>query len=167
MLPDQWYRRDRRAIVNGAARRRAVQQLAARHGHVQERRVARPSTPSPHPAILVLDDEPEIRMLVAELLRDAGYRPAEAATYDQALALLAAFRFDLVLADPPDAPDLRRAAPAQLLEAAGGTPVVLCSARDPSELADWAARGFAGLLAKPFDADELTAIVRLALGDAR
>lgn len=39
-----------------------------------------------NPAILVVEDEVLLRMVVCELLRDAGFRVIEAATADEALA---------------------------------------------------------------------------------
>jgi CheY-like chemotaxis protein len=43
---------------------------------------------------------------------------------------------------------------------AGAAPVVIVTAYRAEDFADYAARGFAGLLTKPFDLDELTATAR-------
>lgn len=49
--------------------------------------------------ILVVDDEPLIRLDVAEQLREAGYEVMEASSVDQALALLPRESFALILTD--------------------------------------------------------------------
>ncbi len=52
-----------------------------------------------HPSVLVVEDERKLAHALAEGLRDAGYRSRIAASGDEALALLASDRFDLVLLD--------------------------------------------------------------------
>jgi DNA-binding NtrC family response regulator len=49
--------------------------------------------------ILVVDDEPLIRLDVAEQLREAGYEVMEASSADQALELLPRETFALILSD--------------------------------------------------------------------
>ena len=79
--------------------------------------------------ILLVDDEPELRRMVASLLTGAGYEVAEAADCAQARAAMAAQRPDAVLLDVmlPDGdgfsllPELRRF---------GDVPVLYLSARD-------------------------------------
>ena len=79
--------------------------------------------------ILLVDDEPELRRMVASLLTGAGYEVAEAADCAQARAAMAARRPDAVLLDVmlPDGdgfsllPELRRF---------GDVPVLYLSARD-------------------------------------
>ncbi|NQD38201.1 response regulator [Permianibacter sp. IMCC34836] len=51
------------------------------------------------PVVLVLDDEPLIRMNLAAFLHDEGFRTQEAATAEEALELVAAEVIDLVLVD--------------------------------------------------------------------
>ena len=52
------------------------------------------------PTILVVEDEPVLRTLLAERLRDAGYAVVEAADADEALEVLAhSFDIKLVLSD--------------------------------------------------------------------
>lgn len=88
-----------------------------------------------------------------------------AAAHADALVALAAFRFALVLADTAGA---TAADPWSGLEAvrdaAGDTPVVVFSAHHPRVFADFHERGFAGLVAKPFDLDTLLATVRHLVG---
>jgi CheY-like chemotaxis protein len=85
------------------------------------------------------------------------------------LEALAGARFDLVLTDA--LADLSPAAgPWATLDrirvAAGGTPVVICTAHDPELFAGFAARGFGGLVRKPFSLAELLAAVAAVRSDA-
>ena len=50
-------------------------------------------------SVLVVDDEPEIGLMLQEVLERDGHRVAVAASGAEALTLLAAGRFDLVLSD--------------------------------------------------------------------
>jgi len=128
-----------------------------------------PSRVRPTPTILVVEADADIRAITAEVLRDAGYRAVAAPTRAAAHTALRAVRFALVLSGtlgrgrPPH--EHWRALEA-LRDAAGATPVVIFTAHTPARFADHAARGFAGLVPKPFDVDELLAVVRAALGDA-
>ena len=45
---------------------------------------------TPKPAVLIVDDEPLVRMTLADMLRLGGFDVLEAATGGQALAVLAA-----------------------------------------------------------------------------
>ena len=112
--------------------------------------------------ILLVDDEPELRRMVASLLTGAGYEVAEAADCAQARAAMAARRPDAVLLDVmlPDGdgfsllPELRRF---------GDVPVLYLSARDED-----AARlqglglGADDYITKPFLPQEL--LLRLGTG---
>ena len=49
--------------------------------------------------VLFVEDHPEIRMLLTQLLREAGYAVVDAWSFDEAKAKLAANRFDLLIAD--------------------------------------------------------------------
>lgn len=51
------------------------------------------------PTVLVLDDEPLIRMNLAAFLADEGYQVQEAGSAEEALELVAGGAFDLVLVD--------------------------------------------------------------------
>ncbi len=49
--------------------------------------------------VLVVEDHPEIRALLIQLLQEAGYTVMDAWTFVEAKAKLAADRFDLLIAD--------------------------------------------------------------------
>lgn len=51
------------------------------------------------PVILIIDDEDDIRMLIAGILEDEGYRVAHAATSDQAMQIIDEDAPDLVIQD--------------------------------------------------------------------
>jgi CheY-like chemotaxis protein len=109
-----------------------------------------------------VEDDGGIRNLVREALGEEGYRIVAASTHADALAALRAARFALVLADPvsPLDTDPDRWSSLECLRAASGdTPVVIFSAHNPDAFEGYAARGFAGLLPKPFALDDLLATV--------
>ena len=114
--------------------------------------------------ILVIDDDAVIREVVCETLRQEGYRAVTAASHAEALRHLAAFRYALILADTEGAttrdpwPSLEA-----VRAAAAGTPVFIFSAHLPRSFAGYAERGFAGVISKPFDLDELLATLSKAL----
>lgn len=112
-------------------------------------------------AVLVVDDEPTLRTVVAELLRDEGYAVVAVGDGAAALAALAEVVPDLVLMDVMmPGMDGRAAYLAMRAHPAGAAlPIVFASAgADPADLpAD------AVFLRKPFDLDDLLALVaRLA-----
>jgi two-component system response regulator MprA len=117
-------------------------------------------------AILVVDDDPDIRVLVAELLRLSGYETAMAASGDEALAKLDAGLDPILVLLDIQMPGLdgwgtlraiRGSAKAEL-------PVVLCTVR--AGLADlrrgWSL-GCDGYLVKPFVIADLVAEVEAVL----
>jgi DNA-binding response OmpR family regulator len=126
---------------------------------------------SARPTILIAEDDEAIAAIAREVLAGEGYRVRVAPTHADALAALAAGRHTLVLGDTEGRP-VADDDPAhwrsveELRAAAGGTPVVIFSAHGPNAFAGWRERGFAGLLSKPFDLDDLVATVRALAGDA-
>lgn len=116
--------------------------------------------PTPHaPAILVADDNDQIRALVAEILRERGYRVLEAATGEEALAACSE-DLALVVADVVMPPDGGLAIVDALRERVAGLKVLFISGY--GALHRGADEGDP-VLAKPFTSDELLARVgRLA-----
>jgi len=113
--------------------------------------------------VLVVDDEPAIREVVADILRDHGFDTVLAWSGRRMLEILESVRPSLILLDMmmpdvdgpgalrriKDRPDLRE------------IPVVLMSAAmGPGELD----REIAGFLSKPFDLDHLLETVIGAIG---
>jgi two-component system nitrogen regulation response regulator GlnG len=114
--------------------------------------------------ILVVDDDASVRSVVHEALSEGGHRVAGAATLEQALEALAHARFDLVLVDALQAPaggdpSDRWAVVERVRKQAGYAPVVIFTAYREEDFTGYAERGFADLLLKPFDLDELLATV--------
>ena len=107
--------------------------------------------------VLVVDDEPVIRELVADVLRDEGYAVVLAADGREGVNRFTHERPDLVLMDVMmpgldgrEAYLAMRAQPAQL-----DVPVILMSAAVRLERLD---PSIAAFLAKPFDLNELLAL---------
>lgn len=113
--------------------------------------------------ILLVDDEPHIRRLLAAILTRGGYETIEARDAREALSLARIARPDAVLLDLglPDKdgleliPSLQHAAP---------IPVIVISAREGTEEKVAALDlGADDYVTKPFDGDELLARLRSAL----
>ena len=120
-------------------------------------------------SILVVDDEPAFRLFVSTVLRDAGYEVRAAQNGAEALTLLGARHFHLVLTDlkMPDVSGI------EILEAvrrdSPETPVILITAFGTIESAVEATRkGAADYLLKPLkDPEELRRVVGRALHERR
>ncbi len=120
--------------------------------------------------ILIVDDEPDIRMLVAGILRDEGYETREATNSDQALALFRERRPSLVILDVW----LQNSTLDGLgiLEIMHGeepvVPVVMISGHGTIETAVQAIQqGAYDFIEKPFKADRLLLVVRRAIEAAQ
>ncbi|MBT5309286.1 MAG: sigma-54-dependent Fis family transcriptional regulator, partial [Rhodospirillaceae bacterium] len=120
--------------------------------------------------ILIVDDEADIRALVAGVLGDEGYRTLEAANSDEALAQIATHRPSLVLLDiwlhDSELDGM------QILEKIQsdytGTPVVMMSGHGTVETAVTAINlGAYDFIEKPFNSDRLLLVVKLAHEDSR
>jgi CheY-like chemotaxis protein len=116
--------------------------------------------------VLVVDDEPAIRMALVRILRSLGYQPTEVATAGQVLtALRAAPRsFDALLADQtmPGMTGVELAAACAALRA--DLPIVLCTGDAGVAAEVGAGPGpLRGLLRKPFTIEEVATVLRSAL----
>lgn len=112
--------------------------------------------------VLVVDDEPQIRRLLAAGLARAGYRLVEAGSAREALSAQQIDRPDLVLLDLglPDRDGLELV---PLLKG-GGAAVIVVSARDATDQKVAALDlGADDYVTKPFDTEEVLARVRTAL----
>ena len=113
--------------------------------------------------VLVIDDEPDVRMLVETVLRDGGQIAMSAENGEEALALAAREPPDLILLDKL-MPVMDGTAFAKAYRAAVAHPapiVAFCASRDAEA---WAtAIGAVAYIGKPFDIAELDRTVRRQL----
>jgi two-component system KDP operon response regulator KdpE len=118
------------------------------------------------PRILVVDDEAAIRKFLHVSLTAHGYAIAEAATGQEALAAVVAFRPDLVILDL-GLPDMEGTEVTRQLRDWTQTPIIILSVRD-QETAKIAAldAGADDYVTKPFGIGELLARMRVALRHA-
>ncbi|HEY7064464.1 MAG TPA: response regulator [Chloroflexota bacterium] len=121
-----------------------------------------PGAPA-RPTILVVEDEPPVQQLVADLLADEGYRVLLAADGAEALALVGAEPPDLVLTDlmMPVLNGVELCRRLRADERTRAVPIVVMTAagRGPSETA-----GANAYLAKPFDLDVLLEVIASYVG---
>ena len=112
------------------------------------------------PAILVVEDDPELRTLFSQILADHGYAVRTAVDGRDALRQLALAPADLILLDMlMPVMDGRAFRKAQLADARWrGVPVIVVSATSEFLEAD-ATLGAKAVLGKPFDFDELLTLV--------
>ncbi len=117
--------------------------------------------------LLVIDDDAAIAMILVDTLDEEGYVVEAATSRQEALARLTTGgpeRYCLVLSDsfsrPPDDPFMWL----EQVRTRTSAPVVIVSAHPERVFNGWDARGFAAFLAKPFDLDVLTALVRSVCG---
>lgn len=119
------------------------------------------------PAVLVIDDEPQIRRLLRVTLEAAGYRVFDAATGQAGLVEAAQRQPEAVLLDL-GLPDLDGLAVLGRLREWSRVPVIILSVRDREE--DKVAaldQGADDYVTKPFATGELLARLRAALRHAR
>lgn len=120
------------------------------------------------PRVLIADDDPSIRRMLAASLRADGYRTADACDGREALDAMRAGQADLVLLDlmMPKVTGwevlTERAAAPQL----GKIPVIVITAEPAEGVAKIPSDGTCALLAKPFELNTLRALVKACLGRA-
>lgn len=122
------------------------------------------------PTVLVVDDDPTVRLCVSELLRANGFRASEAANGAAALASAEQVPPDLILLDVM-LPDIDGLALCQQLKAQPATaavPVIFLTARgEDAEMVHGFAAGGVDYIVKPFDVALLLARVRTHTSLAR
>lgn len=118
------------------------------------------------PRILVVDDDPEMRALLLDVLTNEGYEVVEAKDGTEAVLALRARKFDLILMDKnmpgPSGLDLlpgfRRVSP--------WSPIIMMTAfGDVPSYMEAVEKGAVEFLFKPFRMEELKAAVTKALGE--
>ena len=120
------------------------------------------------PHLLFVDDETELRTLMAERLRERGFEVVEAENSEQALDLLDQFAFDILIADLR----LPGIDGARVVEAAVGrypgiVAIVITGYGTVKDAVDAIKRGAADFIAKPFQFDELMHHLQRALEQSR
>ncbi len=119
--------------------------------------------PAKPPKVLIVDDEPQIRLLLKATLGRAGYQVAEAENAREALNAKSIDKPDLILLDLglPDRDGLELVA---ALRAEPRSGLIVISARDQTEQKVAALDlGADDYVTKPFDTEELLARVRASL----
>ena len=124
----------------------------------------RSSTTSPEARLLVVDDEPSIRELLATSLRFAGFEVAAAADGAEALRLAEQFRPDLVVLDVM-LPDMDGFGVTRRLRQRGAdVPVLFLTARDDTaDKVTGLTVGGDDYVTKPFSLEEVVARIRAVL----
>jgi DNA-binding NtrC family response regulator len=117
------------------------------------------------PSILVVDDDPEMRALLLDVLSNEGYEVVEAKDGTEAVLALRARKFDVILMDKnmpgPSGLDLlpgfRRVCP--------WSPIIMMTAfGDVPSYMEAVEKGAVEYLFKPFRMEELKAAIAKALG---
>jgi two-component system response regulator MprA len=121
----------------------------------------------PSPRLLIVDDDPELRMFLRTELDIEGYACTEAASGQQALGLIRAESWDLLLLDWT-LPDFSGVEICRRLRGSDDqTPVLMLTARDDvRERVEALDAGADDYLTKPFSIEELLARVRARLRSA-
>ena len=130
-------------------------------GRVSLRLPLRPADAADAPGmVLLVEDSPDLRGTVRDMLRSAGYSVIEAAAVDEALALvmelpqISALLSDISLEGSKTGLDLVKALPA------GHCPAFLMTSLPPDNPLHRAAKAHAPVLRKPFTAAQLDAFLR-------
>ena len=124
--------------------------------------------PTAHPAVLIVDDDPDILTALHDLIEYDGFRVTDVSTCRDALAQVKAVDFAAVLLDIglPDGDGLAVLETIQAI--APSLPVIILTAFTSQ---DYRARslsiGAFFYLTKPYNRDELRAVLRQAVGMGR
>ena len=120
---------------------------------------------SRQPRVLVVDDDPEMRALLLDVLRNEGYEVAEAKDGIEAVLALRAREFDVILMDKnmpgPSGLDLlpgfRRVCPRSQI-------IMMTAFGDVPSYMEAVEKGAVEYLFKPFRMEEMKAAIARALG---
>jgi DNA-binding response OmpR family regulator len=106
--------------------------------------------------ILLLEDDPDVRLMLTIALRTEGHDVTPVTTADEALENLGRRRHDLILTDYwlPRKDGLQFLQEAQSRGLLANAPVILCSAFPPARV------GNATIVAKPIQLDDLLGRIR-------
>ncbi|HUF50481.1 MAG TPA: response regulator [Longimicrobiales bacterium] len=111
--------------------------------------------------VLIVDDDPEIRLIAGFLLQSAGHAVAEATDAADATRQLAAAQPDVVLMDVMLGSEDGIAVATQLLADLPVRPplIFLTAATRPEQVERMRAAGAAGIVHKPFDPDTFVSTI--------
>ena len=120
------------------------------------------------PHLLLVDDEPALRALMAERLSERGFEVAEADTGEKALEYLEQFAFDILITDLR----LPGIDGTQVIQAArerypGIVAIVITGYGTVKDAVEAIKRGASDFVAKPFQFDELVHVLEKALEQRR
>ncbi|HSB46029.1 MAG TPA: response regulator [Nitrospira sp.] len=134
-----------------------MQKAAAVTSSVEKKRLEQPE-------ILIVDDDPDLQIILHDLLESEGYAVTEASTCREALLRAQTQFFDAVLLDIglPDGDGLSVLNHFQ--ESVPSLSVIMLTAATSTDLyADVLAQGAFTFLSKPYDHNELRLLVRQAI----
>ena len=117
------------------------------------------------PEVLIVDDDPDLQIILHDLLESEGYAVTEASTCREALLHTQTKSFDAVLLDIglPDGDGV--SVLNHLLETSPSLSVIMLTAATSTDLrADVLAQGAFSFLSKPYSHNELRLLVRQAIG---
>jgi CheY-like chemotaxis protein len=116
------------------------------------------------PVVLVVDDEPQVRLIMVRQLAAGGYRVLEAGSGEEAIALLATVSIGVVVTDTCMPAGISGVELIRRVRAAyPGQPMLRISGVDASRFDDDPPPDDVPFLAKPFSMDDLLARVQAAL----
>src|SRR6185436_19623233 len=120
------------------------------------------------PHILFVDDEPALRSLMAERLKERGFEVVEAESGEKALDLLDQFAFDIVITDlRMPGVDGGKVIEAAVSRYPGIVAVVITGYGTVKDAVQAIKRGASDFVAKPFQFDELMHVLEKALEQRR
>jgi two-component system chemotaxis response regulator CheY len=113
--------------------------------------------------ILTVDDSASVRQMVLFTLRNAGYEMGEAIDGQDAMAKVAASKFDLVITDlnMPKMDGIEMITALRAVREYAFTPILMLTTESQPEKKDAGRRaGATGWIVKPFNADQLLTVVQ-------
>jgi two-component system, NtrC family, response regulator AtoC len=118
--------------------------------------------------LLLVDDEPALRTVIAERLREQGFEVTEADAGERALELLSEFAFDIVISDLRlPGVDGQQVIEEALKRYPGIIAIVVTGYGTVKDAVEAIKQGATDFVAKPFQFDELMHVLRTALEQRR
>jgi two-component system chemotaxis response regulator CheY len=117
--------------------------------------------------ILVVEDSPSVRAMLADMLEGEGYKVMEAIDGHEAFKLVEYLKFDLIITDltMPVMDGIEFIRQAKKLPLCRFVPIVVLSSEEDARRIDEAKKaGASTYLSKPFKEHQLRAMLKLVLG---